>query len=220
MEKYIPVLKKSFLFSGIQEHEFMAMLGCLSATAKKYPKNSYIFRAGDSVSTVGLVLSGSIHIIKEDFWGNRTILNQATPGQLFAEAFSCAQTSNLPVSVVSASPCEVMFFNYQKILSVCSSACSFHARLIQNMLKTVAENNLALTRKIEHISQKTTRDKLLSYLSEQAQTAGQNSFTIPFNRQQLADYLGVDRSAMSNELGKMKDEGVVDFDKNYFSLQS
>lgn len=219
MNQYLPILKKSFLFSGIEETQLLAMLKCLRAVTKEYSKSSFILHTGDSVSTVGLVLSGTVQIIKEDFWGNRTIINQVGSGQLFAESFSCAQTDHLPISVISATHCEVMFFNYKKIIATCSSACQFHARLIQNMLKAVAQKNISLTTKIEHMSQKTTREKLLSYLSEQAHLACSNSFSIPFNRQQLADYLSVDRSAMSSELGRMRDEGLLAFERNHFILK-
>lgn len=220
MNKYLPILKKSFLFSGIEDSQLLAMLNCLQAVTKEYPKSSFILHTGDSVSTVGLVLSGTVQVIKEDFWGNRTILNQIAPGQLFAESFSCAQTDHLPISVVSPSHCEIMFFNYKKIIATCSSACQFHTRLIQNMLRSVAQKNISLTTKIEHMSQKTTREKLLSYLSEQAHLACSHTFSIPFNRQQLADYLSVDRSAMSSELSRMRNEGLLTFERNHFILET
>lgn len=218
MKKYLPVLKKSPLFAGIGEENLLAMLACLSATIKEYPKDSYIFHCKDVVTSVGIVLSGSVHIIKEDFWGNLLLISQLGEGQLFGEAFSCAQAPELPVSVITVTPVKVLFINYKKIITTCSSACTFHSRLIQNILKSVAAKNLALTQKMEHMSRKTTREKLLSYLSEQSLHASSNSFTIPFNRQQLADYLCVDRSAMSAELCRMRDENLLQFHKNSFTL--
>lgn len=218
MQKYLPILKKSPLFAGIGEENLLAMLSCLSAAVKEYPKDSYIFHSKDEVHSVGIVLSGNVHIVKEDYWGNLLLINQLGAGQLFGEAFTCAQIPNIPVSVVAVSAAKILFINYKKIVVTCSSACTFHNRLIQNILKSVAAKNLALTQKMEHMSCRTTREKLLSYLSEQSLHTGSSIFEIPYNRQQLADYLCVDRSAMSAELGRMRDEGMLFFHKNKFTL--
>lgn len=219
MNKNLGIIKKSPLFSGITENEIESMLSCLSAKSKSYKKNQFVFRSGENISEVGMVLSGSVHIAKEDFWGNRSILTKAAAGQLFGETYACAQAGTLGVSVVAAEPSEVLFLDVRRIMTICSSACEFHSRLIRNLLSVLAERNLMLTKKMEHMAQRTTREKLLSYLSAESQKSGSAAFKIPFNRQQLADYLSVDRSAMSNELCKLRNEGILTFQKNDFVLK-
>ncbi len=212
-------LKKTSLFRGTSEEELPTLLDCLAPTTREYAKNELILRQGEDVSAVGLVLSGRAQIIEEDFWGNRSILADAWPGDLFAEAYAFLPGELLRVSVVAAEPTSVMLLDGKRMLEVCSSACRFHTRLVQNILAESARKNLALTRKVSHMSKRSTREKLLSYLSGQALGAGSDVFEIPFNRQQLADYLCVDRSAMSSELCKMRDEGLLVFDKNRFQLK-
>ena len=212
-------LKKTSLFRGTSEEELPTLLDCLAPTTREYAKNELILRQGEDVSAVGLVLSGRAQIIEEDFWGNRSILADAWPGDLFAEAYAFLPGELLRVSVVAAEPSSVMLLDGKRMLEVCSSACRFHTRLVQNILAESARKNLALTRKVSHMSKRSTREKLLSYLSGQALGAGSDAFEIPFNRQQLADYLCVDRSAMSSELCKMRDEGLLVFDKNRFQLK-
>ena len=212
------ILRTSPLFSQIDEKDLPSMLNCLCARKADYKKDTYIFCSEDIVKDVGIVLIGSVNVIKEDFWGNRAILTKMQVGELFGEAFSFAGAKRLPVSVVAAEKTEVLFLDFRKISKTCSSNCNFHAQLIANMLEILAQKNIMLTQKLEHIVKRTTREKLLSYLSEQAIKSSSNSFTIPFNRQELADYLSVDRSAMSNELSKLRDEGILDFTKNNFEL--
>ena len=219
MEKYLNIMKSSPLFYGIGEKEILDMLNCLSAVIRKFEKHEFIFREGDRISDTGLMLSGSVHVIKEDFWGNRMILTQVRPGQLFGETYACLRTEPLEVSVEAAEDCRVLMLDCGRILHMCTSVCDFHSCLIQNLLWILAGKNMMLTRKMEHISRRTTREKLLSYLSEQSKLQNSTDFCIPFNRQQLADYLAVDRSAMSSELGKMKKEGLLDFYKNHFILR-
>ncbi|MDR3053486.1 MAG: Crp/Fnr family transcriptional regulator [Coriobacteriales bacterium] len=214
----IPTLTRCPLFRGINEADLATLLSCLGATRASVAKGGFVFRAGDAARKVGVVLSGDIHIMQEDFWGNRSILARIEPGELFAEAFSCSQIDTLPVSVVATRPSEVLLVDYKRIITTCSSACTFHASLIHNMLRILARNNIGLTQKMEHITQRSTREKLFSYLSAQAKQAGSNRFCIPFDRQELADYLSVDRSAMSSELGKMRDAGILRFEKNRFEL--
>lgn len=218
MDHDLSVMKRSALFSGIEETEISAMVDCLSAVRTRCKKKEFLFREGDMLLDAGLVLSGCLHVIREDFWGNRTILTEVGPGHMFGETYAYLQAEPLSVSVVAAEDTEVLLLNCHRVLNVCTSACVFHNRLIHNMVRIMAEKNLMLTRKMEHISHRTTREKLLSYLSEQSKRQECASFTIPFNRQQLADYLSVDRSAMSSELGKMKKEGLLDFEKNRFTL--
>ncbi|MEA5085507.1 hypothetical protein SDC9_101166 [bioreactor metagenome] len=219
MEKYFNIIKKSALFKGIDTNEINVVLNCLLAKQSKYTKDQFVFRSGEKISTVGMVLSGQVHIIKEDFWGNRTIIAEVSSGSLFGETYACVQAESLGVSVVASENTDILFMDIQRIMTVCTSACDFHTKLIHNLLSVLAEKNLMLTKKMEHISKRTTRDKLLSYLSSQSLKSGKPSFEIPFNRQQLADYLSVDRSAMSNELCKLRDEGILTFQKNSFHLE-
>lgn len=218
MEIDYKLIKRTALFDGIDETEIAAMLDCLSATTKNYKKDRIIYRIGDITTLVGAVLSGRAYAIKEDFWGNRSILSEIGVGQLFGETYAAIPSAPLEVSVVAAEACEVLFLDIRRILTTCSSSCEFHARLIRNLLAVTSRKNLLLTRKLEYMSQRTTREKLLSYLSAESQRQRSSSFEIPFNRQQLADYLSVDRSAMSNELCKLRDEGVLSFEKNRFVL--
>lgn len=219
MTKYLPVLKKCLLFAGMTDLNIEQILACLSATVRQAEKNTFILSADDSVHFIGLILSGSVHIIREDFWGRKDILSQLGPGELFAEAFSFAHTEKLPVGVLAVEKTELMLIDCRKIIKTCPTACVFHSQLIANMLEIIANKNVLLMQKIEQLSKRTTREKLLSYLSAEAQKAGSGSFEIPFNRQELADYLSVDRSAMSNELGKMRDEGLIDFERSHFVLK-
>lgn len=217
MREFYPIIKQSRLFEGIEDCELDTLLECLSAKIQEYKKGEYIFRIGEHVPCVGIVLEGSVHIIKEDYWGNRSIIGEMNAGKIFGEAYACSQKSEIGVSVVAAKECKIIFLNVSKLLDACSSG-QFHVRLIQNLVTVLAEKNIMLTGKIEHMSRRKLRDKILSYLSEQSRIHNSPSFKIPFNRQELADYLSVDRSALSNELCKLRDEGVLNFNKNHFTL--
>jgi len=219
MKEFLSILQSSKLFSDISENELAAMLSCLDAKKVDFPKEAFVLRAGDSVNSLGIVLSGSVLIIQEDIWGNRNILSKAGAGQTFAAAFACAPDSKLNVSVISETSVTVMFFNVKRILDVCPSACAHHNRLIRNLLGELAEKNLRFGEKLTHMGQRTTRAKIMSYLSAEAQCLGKYEFDIPFSRQQLADYLAVERSGLSLELGKMRGEGLLDFHKSHFILK-
>jgi len=218
MEKYKNILKSVPLFSGIEAHDLDSLFNCLSAKITNYGANAAIFSEGDTAEFVGIVLSGEVQVVKDDFYGNRNILAFISEGQLFGEAFACADVSILPVSVLATSECTIMLINYRKILTTCSNCCTFHSKLIFNMLRVVANKNVILNQKIEFISKRTTKEKLMVYLASEAKKTGNNSFSIPFSRQELADYLYVDRSAMSNELSKLRNEGVLEFNKDKFKL--
>ncbi len=212
-------ISKTVLFQGTRPEDAEAMLKCLEAREKQFQKDETIYYVGDRVSELGLVLSGSVLIENDDLWGNRSILDRIGPGQIFAETYACVPGEKLLVTVTAAEKTEVLFLNVGKILRVCTNACSFHARLIRNLLTLSARKNLNLSRRIFHTSAKSIRGRLLSYLSWQAVKQGSREFDIPFNRQQLADYLGVDRSAMSAELGKMKREGLIQVDRSHFGME-
>ena len=218
MQVFFPVIQASPLFRGVGAEELEAMLGCLGARTQSFPKGDFLLRAGDTVQSLGLLLSGRALIVQEDFWGNRNLISTVGPGQLFAESFACAPGSVLNVSVVAEAPCTVLFLDVRRVLTVCSSACAHHSRIVRSLLSDLANKNLYFSEKLTHLGQRTTRAKLLSYLSATAQREGSFEFDIPFSRQQLADYLSVERSGLSTELGKMRREGLLDFERNHFIL--
>ena len=219
MKDFLPVIRASRLFSGVSEQELEAMLACLRPETKDYPKDAFVLRAGDTAEAVGLVLSGTILMLQEDVWGNRNILSKAGPGQIFAAAYACAPGSVLNVSVLAETPVSVLFLNVGRVLTLCPAACAHHSRIIRNLLGELAGKNLRLGEKLTHMGQRTTRAKIMSYLSAEAQRLGTYELDIPFSRQQLADYLGVERSGLSLELGKMKQDGLLEFHKNHFELK-
>lgn len=218
MKKYIPILKRTRLFAGVSEEEILAMLDCLQAAEGRYEKGSYIFCQGESVRDIFVLAEGRIHIQKDDYWGNRSIINVLNAGEMFGEAYAAPGSSAILNDVVAVEDSTVIFFSVKKILTVCSSACRFHSLVVQNLFSAISEKNRMLMQKLGHMSKRSTREKLISYLSDEARKQNRGTFEIPFNRQQLADYLSVDRSAMSSELGKMRDEGILTFQRNRFTL--
>ncbi len=219
MKRYIAVLKNTKLFAGVGEDEITAMLECLSATLKTYRKGEYVFREGEHIHNITLLVEGALHIQRDDYWGNRTIVNRIAVGETFGEAYVSPDSGALLNDVVAVEDSTTISFDIHRILSVCPTACKFHSLTIKNLFFSISERNRKLVTKLGHISNRTTRGKLLSYLSDEAKRHKSASFVIPFNRQQLADFLSVDRSAMSNELCKMRDDGLLEFDKNHFTLK-
>lgn len=219
MKKYLPILKRSQLFNGLQKHEIETILDCLSATKRSFPRGEPIFRIGDHISAVGLLLEGTVHIQREDYWGNLSILNEISPGEIFGEAYAAPESDAMVNNAIAVDDSIALFLDFRHVLTVCTSTCHYHSLLIQNLFAVLASKNRRLAQKLGHMSQRTTREKLRSYLSEQSIKSGGPSFDIPFNRQQLADFLSVDRSAMSNELCKMRDEGILTFNRNHFTLK-
>ena len=219
MKDFLPVIQSSALFSDISAPEAAAMLSCLKAEERDFPREAFLLCAGDTAESVGLVLSGSVLVMQEDIWGNRNILAKVGPGHTFAAAFACAPGAVLNVSVLAETRVTALFLNVRRILQVCPAACAHHSRIIRNLLGELAEKNLRFGEKLTHMGQRTTRAKLLSYLSAEAQRCGSYAFDIPFSRQQLADYLTVERSGLSAALGKLRREGLLDFCKNHFVLK-
>ena len=218
MEKYTDVLKNTKLFAGVGEEEIGTMLDCLGAALRQYRKGDYVYRAGEYVRSLTVLVEGCLHIQKDDYWGNRAILGDVAVGEMFGEAYASPESGALLNDVVAVEDSAVLFFDIQRILTVCPSACKVQSLTVKNLFFAISEKNRKLVSKLGHISNRTTREKLLSYLSDEAQRSRSASFSIPFNRQQLADFLSVDRSAMSNELGKMRKEGLIEFHKNQFTL--
>ena len=218
MTKYIPLLKRTRLFAGVTDEEISAMLSCLDARMHVCKKGEYVLRQGEHLNCIVMLVDGELHIQRDDYWGNRSIVNRIAVGEMFGEAYIAPDSGAILNDVVAVEDSTVIFFDARRILTVCSSACRFHSTVVQNLFFAISEKNRRLVQKLGHISKRSTREKLISYLSDEAKRKNSASFTIPFNRQQLADFLSVDRSAMSNELCKMRDEGLLEFDKNQFKL--
>ena len=218
MKQYIPVLKRTKLFAGVADEEIGAMLSCLGARLQKYKKGEYVLRQGEHMSFITILVDGELHIQRDDYWGNRAIINHISVGEMFGEAYIAPESGALLNDVVAVEDSAVIFFDVRRIITVCSSACRFHSMVVQNLFFVISEKNRKLVQKLGHMSKRSTREKLISYLSEESKRQNSARFAIPFNRQQLADFLSVDRSAMSNELCKMREEGLIEFEKNQFRL--
>jgi CRP-like cAMP-binding protein len=218
LEKFFPLLQTAPLFAGIGSSDFEAMMTCLDARTQLCNKNETVFFEGDLVTDIGLLLKGRIHLIKGDVWGNCSIVAEIAPPDMFAEAVVCSGYGKIPVSVITKENSEILFIDYRKIVTSCSSSCAFHSKLIRNMIGILANKNILLSTKIQHITKRSIKEKLLSYLLEIAKQKSSKEFDIPFNRQELADYLSVERSALSSEMSKLKTDQIIDFRKNHFKL--
>ena len=206
------------LFQGIRPEELQLLLPCLHAREKRYVKGQVICRAGDTVTELGIVASGSVNVLVNFYWGGSSIFGHFEAGQVFGETYAALPERELLVDVVAAEDCEIVFLNMEKLLTTCQNGCAWHHRVIRNLIRLSAEKNISLSTRMMHTAPKTIRERLSLYLSEQAQRNGGDCFAIPYSRQQLADYLGVDRSALSNELSKMQQDGLIRFRRNEFTL--
>jgi len=218
MKKYLEALSQCLLFHDIETSDLETMLNCLDAKTIEIPKGSPVFMEGSPAEFVGVVLSGKVQIVRDDYYGNRSVLTVLEPGELFAEVFSCAELKTMPVSAIALKISTVLLLDCRRVLTSCSNACVFHSQLMKNLLKEMAEKNLAMNRKIRYMSQRTTKEKLMSYLLDQAKQKKSPEFTIPYDRQALADYLGVERSAMSAEISKLKKAGQIDTRGSWFCI--
>lgn len=219
MEIFIPILKRTKLFAGVGDEDIGSMLSCLGARLCTYKKGEYVLRQGERLSDILVLAEGSLHIQKDDYWGNRSILGHIGVGEIFGEAYTAPENGTLLNDVIAVESSAVFFFDVKRVITTCSSACRFHSMVVQNLFFAISEKNRSLVQKLDYLSRRSTREKLISYLSEEAKKQNSAYITIPFNRQQLADYLSVDRSAMSNELCKMRDDGLLEFEKNRFKLR-
>lgn len=212
------LLSKTTLFHGIKENELEEMLPCLNANIRHYKKGELIHRAGDVVSQIGLVEKGSVNIVVNFYWGGSNIFGHIERGDIFAEVYAAIPGQELVNDVIAAEDSDIIFFDMNKLMTTCQKGCPFHHRLIYNLIQISAKKNLSLSTRMMHTASKSIRGRLLSYLSEQAFVHGSSHFSIPFSRQELADYLSVDRSALSNELSKMQKDGIITYKKNDFTL--
>ncbi len=220
MEKYVQVLQKTALFQDIEPGDIVQMLRDMGSHRHSYEKGSFVFYAGDEVNSIGIVLSGTVHIVQEDYWGNRNILTAVSAGGMFAEAFACLRGVRSAVDVVVMEKCEILFIDINRILQAGVAFTKAQEAFAANLLGVLASKNMILTKKIRYMSQRSTRKKLMVYLSDEAKKRGKDTFSINFNRQQLADFLSVDRSAMSAELSRMKRDGLIDYNREWFTLLS
>ena len=218
MRAILPILRACPLFDGIREGDLLGMLGCLGAVPMTAKKGQTVFSEGESTVRVGIVLSGKLLLLREDYFGNRSIFGQILPTQLFGETYAFSAARSLPVSVTAEEDSELLLLDSRRITTCCANACEFHNRVIYNLLRIVADKNLLLHQKIQITSQRTTAEKLMAYLSQQAKLHNAPTFEIPFDRQALADYLEVDRSGLSTEIGKLKKRGILNCEKNRFTL--
>lgn len=206
------------LFSGIASEELKALLGCITYRVASVKKGEIISFEEEQIKQIGILLSGSVDIIKEDIWGNKTLLLRLGKDGMFGETFACGEDNSSVVTFLASESAEILFLPFYRVMHNCTMACVFHHRLIENMVKILAQKNRDYMRKIEIVSKRTIREKILTYLSVQAQAQGSRYFEIPLGRIELAEYLCVDRSALTRELAKMKQEGLIDFDKNCFRI--
>ena len=218
MQEYQSILSKCPLFDGIRPEELHAMLGCIGGRTLSVAKGQAVFREGDPATHVGMVITGAVRLIREDYYGSRSIVAHIGPAQLFGETYACAGVESLPISIVADVDSQVLLMDCRRITTSCCNACTFHSQIIYNLLRLVAEKNLVYDMKIQVTSKRTTREKLIAYLLNQAKLTGSNHFSIPYDRQELADYLEVDRSGLSAEIGKLRKEGFLESEKNVFTL--
>ncbi|MBQ5782763.1 MAG: Crp/Fnr family transcriptional regulator [Oscillospiraceae bacterium] len=218
MENYTEILKNTNLFSDITRSEVESMLHCLQAKIQSFEKGQYIFRQGEKAGYIAILLDGRVHIQNDDYWGNRTIVNIIEAGNIFGDMFSPDESDVSCNDAVAVEACTVVLLESWRILTPCSLACRHHAQVIHNLFLLISAKNRQLVQKLDHLSKRSTRQKLMSYLSSESKRQKSNTFSISLNRQQLADFLSVDRSAMSNELCKLRDEGYISFNRNNFTL--
>lgn len=215
MEK---ILSECALFDGIGREELSAMLGCLGTRQITVKKGQTVFSEGEPTGFIGIVLTGAVQLVRQDYYGNRSIVTSVGAGELFGESYAFSGAQLLPVSVVAQQDSTIALFDSRRVTTSCCNACAFHQKLIYNLLHLVSVKNLMLHRKIHITSRRSTREKLMAYLLMQAKEAGKSSFTIPYDRQQLADYLEVDRSGLSAEISKLRKEGILECEKSTFRL--
>ncbi len=209
---------KCRLFNGFTDEEIKMVLSSLHVVLEKYRTDEYIHTQGDAINTIGIIVKGSVNVLKEDYDGNTNIISSLREGDMFAEVFVLAGVKEIPVTVSAASECEIIHLDYKKVITATSKLGDIHVKLIDNLLKVVAGNALALNRKLQIVSKKTTRGKVLEYLYSQSRLHKSSTFKINYNREELANYLCVDRSALSRELSNMEKDGLIEFDKNNFKI--
>ena len=218
MQKYFAMLPSLPLFAGIDTEDVPQMLRCLSAVRATYRKGTYIRVEGDAADFIGIVLEGGVQILREHYDGTRRIVAVLGTGDMFAEAYALSGAAELPVSIVASEDATILFLDAISITQEHAARCRFHELLMRNLLRIMAHKNMLLSQKLNCVSRKTTAEKLLAFLSDQARQQHATAFTIPYNRQALADYLGVERSALSAVIGALQRQGVLEAKGSFFRL--
>lgn len=218
LDKTISVLQQSSLFEKIEKESIGHLLNCLGIQVKSYEEQHIIIELESCVNEIGVVIEGEVEIVKENRLGDRMIVGILGEGQIFGEGIVCTKKRLSPVTVRTKTKAKIAVVPYERIIMTCGERCSFHKQLIQNMLYVLGEKNYHLNQKIDYLILKGMREKLALYLLEQSYREGKSSFSIGLNRNDLAEYLNVSRSAMSRELSRMKEEGLIDYYKNSFKI--
>jgi CRP-like cAMP-binding protein len=219
MKQYIAQIMASPLFARLKEEEVASMLGCMDGKVKKYSRDEIIILSSEQVQYAGILLEGCVHMVKENNLGDRTLLTIIREGEVFGESFACGDELLSYSTFVAAQNTTVFFVPLQKILYGCNLKCIYHHKLVENMVTMMANKNVRLMEKIDVSSQKTIREKILTYLQMQKQKQGEDYIDVKLSRTVLAEYLGVNRSALTRELALMKEEGILNFEKNRFYLE-
>lgn len=219
MQQYLSDIRQCLLFERIDDEELTKTLTCLNVQLIPCEKWKVVLHQGDKPNYFGVVVQGGVQVIASDSFGNHSVLWSIGPGELFGETYASAGVEGYPASFVAVQDSLVMVLEYERVIRGClNNGCIAHSYMVTNLLKSIGRKNLLLTQKLEFVSQRTTRDKLMAYLRAQRKEANKERFTIPYDRQTLADYLGVERSAMSAELSKMKKDGLINYKKNEFEI--
>ena len=218
MEIWLPVLKETRLFRDMTPEQLAVLMPCFQATVRPFSKGDLLCLTGQEQTTIGLVLSGRILVQKEDGNGGRLIIGVFGPGDLFGEVAAFAGSGRWPNTVQADSAGHVLFIPYAKISSPCCVACDAHQVMTRNMLRILADKAMNMNQRIGFIRRKGMREKLAAWLYDQYRQAGSKTFHTTMNREALADYLNVSRPSMSRELGRMKQEGIIDYFKSSFSI--
>ena len=220
MQEYLGALQRAALFQGMEEEELLALLDCMGGALRRYPRGTAVLQAGDPATHLGVVLSGKVQVSRIRADGQRIVMGEMGPGRLFAESYACAGADSLPVSVTASADTAVLLRDCRRLSTPCASACKAHGKLIHNLLWVLAEKNLFLSGKLDHLSGRTIRERLLSYLEAEAGRTGRTTVVVPFDRQALADYLCVDRSALSRTIGQLQREGTLEVQGRRFRLNN
>lgn len=218
MNKYLPILRKCAIFRNMNDAEILSMIQCLNATMRSYAPDSYLFFHNDVVNYVGIVLEGETEVVKETVSGSRHIIAILHPSDIFGEGIVCTTKRQSPVTVRTRTNTTVCFIPFERILTTCSSACTFHTQIIHNMMLLLGEKNLMLNQKIDLLTLKGMREKLINYLVNFSSHVNSLQFTLPFNRNELAEFLNVSRTSMCRELGRMKEDGLIDYHLNHIQI--
>lgn len=218
LENILKILEKCSLFENFTPEEIESLINCLNYKIHNYNKNDIVLLSGDEITFIGIVLKGELEITRDDAFGNSIILSKISEGDIFAEAIVCSNIGKSPITVTSITNSTIIYLSYNKIINICSNVCTFHTQLISNMLKIIANKNILLNDKIEILLSKSIREKLNIFFSKQVEKNKSTKFKIPYSRLELANFLNVNRSALSRELSNMQNEGLLKFNKNNFEI--